>query len=57
MGCPPRVQAALESVEGVEDVTVDYKSKIAQFRVTRPTQMSEIAAALEGAGYGWSKLD
>ena len=57
MGCPPKVQAALESVEGVEDVTVDYESKTAQFRVTRATEMSEIAAALEGAGFGWSKLD
>lgn len=36
---------------------IDYAAKTAQFRVTRPTEMSEIAAALEGAGYGWSKLD
>lgn len=57
MGCPPKVQAALESVEGVEDVKIDYASKIAQFRVTRPTEMSEIATALEGAGFGCSKLD
>lgn len=51
------MQAALESVDGVRDVTVDYGNKIAQFRVSRPTEMAAIAAALEGSGYGCTLLD
>ncbi|MFT7669258.1 MAG: copper chaperone CopZ [Planctomycetota bacterium] len=54
MGCPPRVQAALESVDGVENVVIDYKAKTATVTATEGTETTAMIAALKDADYGAS---
>jgi len=59
MGCPPKVQAALENVSGVGNVKVenfDKASKSADVTLTcnAETKPKELLSALEADGYGGS---
>ena len=49
MGCPPQVQAALASVDGVESVNVDFKTKSAT--VTGSASNADLVKALEGTKF------
>jgi len=46
------VQAALASVDGVENVEVDYDAKTAKVTCTTGCDEAELVAALEKKGYG-----
>ncbi len=54
MGCPPKVQAALESVPGVEVVEIDYAQKTATVRCDSGCSEDVLVAALKEGGYGGS---
>ena len=54
MACPPRVQAALDSVDGVESVVIDYKAKTATVSAAEGTDTKAMIAALKDADYGAS---
>lgn len=50
--CPITVRKAMEGVAGVEEVTVDYRTKIATARFDpQATNATDIAAASTNAGY------
>ena len=52
LGCPPAVKSALESVEGVSDVVVDYDTKTATVSVDSSKFKKEVAVeALSHAGF------
>lgn len=52
LGCPPAVKSALESVEGVSDVVVDYDTKTATVSVDASKFKKERAVeALSHAGF------
>ena len=51
MNCPPRVQGALASVDGVDSVEVDYAGKTATVTCSSGCSEEEIVAALKGAGF------
>ena len=46
------MQAALESVDGVEVLDVDYTNKTATVSCSKDVDPAELAAALEESGYG-----
>jgi copper chaperone CopZ len=55
VGCPPRVRSALESVDGVESVEVDYSRKTATVHCSSGgCDTAALIAALERADYGAS---
>ena len=49
--CAARVQKAVDSVEGLEDVAVNFADESAQFTVTSAKSLKDAFAALEKAGY------
>lgn len=52
LGCPPAVKSALESVEGVTDVVVDYDTKTATVSVDSSKFNKDVAVeALSHAGF------
>ena len=57
MGCPPRVEGALEKVAGVEGVDVDFETKTVKVTCGKDTNPEALVAALEGAGFGGSVQD
>jgi hypothetical protein len=48
------VQAALESVDGVDGVEIDYPAKTATITIEGQVDMDEVMSALDNAGYGAS---
>ncbi len=54
MNCPPQVRSALESVDGVESVEVDYAAKTATIIASGEVSEEEMIEALEAANYGGS---
>lgn len=50
--CPPRVQAALLSVAGVESVVVDYDTRTATVRCASSTRVEALGAAALRQGFG-----
>jgi copper chaperone CopZ len=48
------VQAALEKVDGVASVEVDFEAKTATVHCTEDTDPKALVAALEGADFGGS---
>lgn len=50
--CPARVEAALESVAGVGDATVDYGARTATVVLLEPVDPGLLVAALQRQGYG-----
>ncbi|MFT7678181.1 MAG: copper chaperone CopZ [Planctomycetota bacterium] len=54
MGCPPRVQSALSSLDGVENVDVDFATKTATVKLDGKVSVADMVAALEGAGFSGS---
>lgn len=50
--CPPQVQSALESVDGVEGVEVNYANKTATVTATAGADTAAMCKALEEAGFG-----
>lgn len=50
--CPPRVQAALASVPGVESVVVDYDTRTATVRCASSTRVEALCAAALRQGFG-----
>ena len=49
--CVMAVTKALNSIDGVADVTVDLATGKATFEETKPVDMEAIAAAIRKAGY------
>ena len=56
VGCPPRVEAALASVPGVESATVDYEHRTATVVAAADVDRHALVAALEKQGFGGSIL-
>lgn len=54
--CPPKVQAALQSVEGVRSATVDYDTKTATVVCTSDCKPETLVAALQKQGFGGRPL-
>jgi len=52
VNCPPRVEAALESVAGVQDATVDYDTRTVTVRVAGPVDPGALISALQKQGFG-----
>ena len=52
MGCPPRVQAALDSVDGVENTKINFADKTATVTCNPGTDETAMLAALEESGFG-----
>jgi copper chaperone CopZ len=52
MGCPPKVRSALESVDGVETVEVDFQSKTATVTCSSGCDEAKLISALEEANFG-----
>lgn len=52
VNCPPRVEAALESVEGVQDATVDYDSRTATVVLAGEVEPGLLISALQKQGFG-----
>jgi Cu+-exporting ATPase len=52
VNCPPRVQAAFESVEGVESATVDYDTRSATVTCRAGTDPEKLLAAVRKQGFG-----
>lgn len=50
--CPPRVQAALQSVEGVRSATIDYDAKTATVMCSSTCKPETLVAALQKQGFG-----
>ncbi|MAB79167.1 MAG: hypothetical protein CMJ89_07410 [Planctomycetes bacterium] len=48
------MQAALETVDGVEDVEIDYSKKTATVTCKAGTKAKDLITALEDGGYGGS---
>lgn len=46
------MQSALSSVEGVDDVSVDFAAKTATVQVGGPLHPDDLIGAIEGAGFG-----
>jgi copper chaperone CopZ len=51
MGCPPQVQSALENVDGVESVDVDFATKTATITASSDVDAKALIAALEGTKF------
>ena len=56
VGCPPRVEAALASVPGVESTTVDYERRTATVVAASDLDRHALLSALERQGFGGSIL-
>jgi copper chaperone CopZ len=58
-GCAPKVKAALETIEGVESVEVDFEHKRAVVRVTEGHSLSSEACdkAFGNSGYFVEKIE
>ena len=54
--CPPKVQAALESVEGVRSATIDYDTKTATVLCSGACTSETLVAALQKQGFGGRPL-
>jgi len=54
--CPPKVQAALQSVEGVRSATVDYDTKTATVVCASTCKPETLVAALQKQGFGGRPL-
>jgi len=52
VNCPPRVQAALESVPGVEQAEVDYDTRTATVHCSVGCDRGALVAALQKQGFG-----
>lgn len=52
VNCPPRVEAALESVAGVQEATVDYDSRTATVLVAGAVEPGALISALQKQGFG-----
>ena len=52
VNCPPRVQAALESVPGVEQAEVDYDTRTATVHCSGGCDRAALVAALQKQGFG-----
>ena len=52
VNCPPRVEAALESVAGVQDATVDYDTRTATVVLAGEVQPGALISALQKQGFG-----
>ncbi|MEE8467964.1 MAG: heavy metal-associated domain-containing protein [Planctomycetota bacterium] len=52
MSCPPRVRSALASVDGVEDVKLDYEAKTVTVSYGNDSSPDAMIAALDKAGFG-----
>jgi len=52
VNCPPRVEAALESVVGVQEATVDYDTRTATVLVAGEVEPGALIAALQRQGFG-----
>jgi Cu+-exporting ATPase len=50
--CPPRVEAALESVEGVASASVEFATRTATIHCRGPLEPERLIAALRKQGYG-----
>jgi copper chaperone CopZ len=50
--CPPRVEAALESVAGVQSATVDYDARTATVLVSGELATGALISALQKQGFG-----
>ncbi len=51
-GCPPRVEAALESVVGVDSATVEYATRTVTVHCRGHLEPELLVAALRKQGYG-----
>lgn len=51
------MQAALAKVDGVESVSVDYRAKLAKVKLSKAVAVDDLKSALQGAGYGCTKLE
>jgi len=51
VACPPRVEAALKSIDGVSSVSVSYGGCSACIEATRPITDAEISAVLAAGNY------
>ncbi|HIG11584.1 MAG TPA: heavy-metal-associated domain-containing protein [Planctomycetes bacterium] len=54
--CPPRVQSALSSVDGVEGVEVSFANKTATIATNGKADTEAMMTALEEAGFGGTLL-
>ena len=54
--CPPKVQAALQSVEGVRSASVDYDAKTATVLCSSACKPETLVAALQKQGFGGRPL-
>jgi len=54
--CPPKVQAALQSVEGVRAVSVDYDARTATVVCATTCKPETLVAALQKQGFGGRPL-
>jgi Cu+-exporting ATPase len=52
VNCPPRVEAALESVPGVATATVDYDARTATVVAAREVEPGALISALQKQGFG-----
>jgi len=52
VNCPPRVEAALESVAGVDSATVDYDARTATVVVQGEIDPGALISALQKQGFG-----
>ena len=52
VNCPPRVEAALESVGGVESATVDYDARTATVVGQGALDTAALISALQKQGFG-----
>lgn len=51
MNCPPQVQGALASVDGVESVEIDFANKIATVTCSAGCSEQELVDALKGTRF------
>jgi len=52
VNCPPRVEAALESVAGVQEATIDYDARTATVLVQGEVEPGALISALQKQGFG-----
>lgn len=52
VNCPPRVEAALESVAGVASATVDYDTRTATVVLADEVEPAALISALQKQGFG-----
>ena len=55
--CVKRVQEALQTVEGVQSVTVDLEAKTAVLELIAEVEAERLKAAVEEAGYDVKRIE